>query len=750
MRIGARRWGGNNATSYNWQLDVKNIDADWYFENFPAASGGTSAFNQFHERNLQTGTLSLGTVPILDWTPKQASGCSFSVAKYGAQKAVDPYNKNCGNGVLPNGQNIVNDPNDAYQPIDSSFVKQWVQSILNKYGPANQGGVQMWSLDNEPEWWDQVHMDMLHQPAGYDDMLARDIAAAQAVKAADPTAMITGPVPGGWSGMLFSKKDMIAGWSKSPYVYWDNPVDQKAHGGVPWIPYYLQQMQQFEQTHGYRLLDVLDVHAYINSDEVTQAPGNSTMETLRMTSTRAFWDPNYITPNTNAGNKQYDATGAVVAPQLIPRLHQWVDQNYPGTKLAITEYDWGAPSTITGAIAQADLLGIFGREALDMATLWPEGSPNDVKPGLPAAFAFQMFLNYDGAGNQFGETSVSASTDDPDTLSIFAAQRSDTAVTVLVLNKTNNAVSTSVALANFTPAASAEVWQYSGSDLTKITRQPDAAVSASAIPATFPPLSMTLLVIPAAQSSMSVPQPVVTSVASAASYDAGGIAPGEIVVIFGKSLAPAGTEYLQLDSSGLVSKSLAGVRVLFDGVPAPMIYTTARQLSAVVPYEIGLAGQTQVHVQVENQGNRSATLVVPIANTLPAIFTSDFSGSGQGAILNNEIVHGRYVVNGPANPAARGSVVMIYATGEGTTNPPGIDGRVASSILPKPNGTNCSVSIGGIAAVVSYCGAAPLSVAGLIQVNAQVPDSVASGNAVPVQVSIGGKASQPGVTIAVQ
>ncbi|MGA2183440.1 MAG: glycoside hydrolase family 44 protein, partial [Bryobacteraceae bacterium] len=469
MRVGVRRWGGNNATSYNWQIDVKNNDNDWYFTNYVVGDGVTSSFDLFHERNLQTGTLSLGTVPVMDWTPKLIPGrplvfgvplsCSYSVAKYGRQQNWDPYLSDCGNGVLTStGQRIVNDPNDDYKPIDPSFFGQWVQYIGNKYGAANLGGVQMWSLDNEPEWWDSTHPDIYPNAATYDDMMARNIATAKAVKAADPSALVSGPVQGGWWGMIFSKLDLDSGWGHDGH-YWSNPVDQRAHGGVPWIEYYLQHMKAAEaQNNGQRLLDALDVHAYISPGNLSNSPGDQAMETMRMTSTRALWDPNYIVGGFGSRPDLgfFDNTGAVVAPALVPRMRQWVQNNYPGTMTAITEYNWGAMRSITGGIAQADILGIFGREGLDIGTIWPPGPPDDLAVGTPGAFAFQIFLNYDGAGNQFGETSISGTTSDPDTLSIFAAQRSDTALTILVLNKTYGDVADNVSLANFAPAGTAQ------------------------------------------------------------------------------------------------------------------------------------------------------------------------------------------------------------------------------------------------------------------------------------------------------
>ena len=732
MQIPVLRWGGDDATSFNWQTSVKNNTGDnpWCYENYNISPG----FDAFHEANLMAGTVSLGTIPLMDWSPKAAGECSFSVKKYGAQKATAPDDPDCGNGVLLNGDPVVNDPNDAYVPVTQSFAQQWVQQIMTSYGPANAGGVRLWSMDNEPEWWYSNHIDIYPQAATYDDMLARNIKWASAVKATDPTALVTGPVPGGWSGMLFSRADMDSGWDTSPFQYWDNPTDQQAHGGIAWIPYYLQQMSQYQQTNGQRLVDYLDVHAYIAPSGLSGSVGDAAMETLRMTSTRALWDPNYLVP----GGGFEDATGAEVAPHLIPQMQQWVNQNYAGTNLAITEYSWGALDSITGAVAQADILGIFGAYGLGLGTLW--GAPGSVVPG---AFAFKIFLNYDGNGSQFGGTGVSGVSSDPDTLAIYAAQRFDSALTVLVLNKTTGDIADSISLANFTPAGTAQVWQYSQTNLAAIVRQTsDINVGGNSLSATFPAYSMTLLVIPQAQSAMPVPQPVVSAVASAASYDSSGISPGEIVAIFGQGLGPPTLSPLQVNSNNTLSNSIGGVQVFFNGYPAPLIYALAGQLGAIVPYEV--SGQTTVNVTVVYEGNASAPLPATVTAARTAIFTNDSSGKGQGAILNQD-----YSRNGASNPAPRGQYVFIYGTGEGVTTPPGVDGRISGTPLPSVN-LKCSATIGGQTATLNYCGEAPGATAGLVQVNALIPESVTPGGAVPVTITIGGVTSQAGVTLAVK
>ncbi|HUB79599.1 MAG TPA: glycoside hydrolase family 44 protein [Bryobacteraceae bacterium] len=734
MRVPLLRWGGDDATSFNWQNSVKNNTGDnpWCFENYSVSPG----FDGFQKANLAAGTVSMATVSLMDWLPKSGGECSFSVKKYGAQKATNPDNSDCGNGVLLNGNQIQNDPNDAYIPVTPAFSQQWLSQLLSSYGPGNTGGVRIWEMDNEPEWWYSVHIDVYPQAATYDDMMARNLKWAQAVKAIDPTALVSGPVPAGWSGMLFSRLDFDDGWSKSPYQYWDNPLDYQAHGSTYWIPYYLQQMQKFEQQNGYRLLDIVDVHGYITPSGLSGSAGDATMETLRMTSTRALWDPNYLVP----GGGYEDATGAEVAPELVPRMRQWVSDNYPGTKTAITEYNWGAPDTITGAVAQADILGIFGREQLDYGTVWTTLSPTS-----PAAFAFKMYLNYDGNGSHFGDTSVSATSDNPDQLSIFAAKRYDSVLTIAVLNKTSSAITDSIALANFTPAGTAQVWQYSGANLSAIVRQPDIGANSSGLSTTFPAQSITLLAIPQAQSAMAVPQPAISAVTNGASYDAKAVSPGGIVAVWGTGLGPSAGAYLTLDSNSLVETSIGGTQVLINGNPAPLIYAGAGQVNAVVPYEV--ASSTTANVVVVYQGNASAPFPMPVAATRPGIFTHSGSGTGQGAILNQD-----QTVNTATNPAARGSWISIYATGEGITTPPGVDGRVSAyqgAPLPKAQ-AGCSATIGGQTANINYCGEAPDFIAGVLQMNVQVPDSITPGSSVPLTITVGGITSQANVTLAVQ
>ena len=239
-----------------------------------------------------------------------------------------------------------------------------------------------------------------------------------------------------------------------------------------------------------------------------------------------------------------------------------------------------------------------------------------------------------------------------------------------------------------------------------------------------------------------VSAPAISAVANAASYATGSVAPGEIVVVAGNFLAGSALSSTQITSAGLVAASLGTTTVLFDGVPAPLLYTMAGQLSAIVPYEV--SGQAQTSIQVEYQGVLSAPFTMAVAPTCPGIFTLNASGTGQGAIVNQN-----GTINGADSPAAPGDVVSIYGTGEGQTAPPGTDGIIVTAADLRQPIQAVTVSIGGQSAEVWYAGSAGDQVAGLLQVNVRIPLGIAPSAAVPVTITVGGN-SQPGVTMAVQ
>lgn len=234
-------------------------------------------------------------------------------------------------------------------------------------------------------------------------------------------------------------------------------------------------------------------------------------------------------------------------------------------------------------------------------------------------------------------------------------------------------------------------------------------------------------------------RPNISAIVNAASLLPGAIAPGEIVSVFGL-VSSFGTAGIAVGPDGTVNRSHYGVRVLFDGIAAPLTYESAAQINAVVPYEI--AGRSMVTVQIDGGGVLSAPWSVPVALSAPGVFTQAGSGEGGGSILNQDLS-----LNTPQNPASRGSTIQIFVTGEGVTNPMGVTGEVTGSDT-KSAVQKVLVEIGGVEATVVSATTATNAIAGLFQVTAIVPEGIPSGP-IPVVVRIGTASSQPTATLSV-
>lgn len=501
VRLPLDRWGGDSATRYNYKLDITNAGNDWFFENIPNRNReypDVSRFNTQVERDRATGAKTMGTVPVMGWVAKsRMMAGSFSVTKYGKQQKTDPNWPVFGNGFRPDGTPIVNnDPSDTCMKVDATWAGDWVKYLVNRFGDAAHGGVAIYSLDNEPNWWNAVHRDVHPDPMTYDEVTGNGLKVAKAVKAADPAAEVTGPVIDFWLNYFYSSADLQSA-RKHAWNFATAALDRKAHGDVPLVEYYLRAFhaaQDADPNHT-RFLDYLDLHTYFAAGNAMLKPaGNSRQQQIVLNSTRALWDPTYTDfPFRNPNNMVL-----TMAPQIIPRMKRWVADDYPGTRTAITEYNWGAPEHISGAVAEADILGIFGREGLDLGALW---GPPDLNQ--PLLFAFKMYRNYDNAGGAFGDQSLAAASADQGKLSIYAARRtSDRKMTIVVINKTFGDLRSEVAIAHFKVKGRARAYRYSGADLAQIRKlhsvkckrvpkSPDSMLTAQL----FPAMSITLFAV---------------------------------------------------------------------------------------------------------------------------------------------------------------------------------------------------------------------------------------------------------------
>ena len=338
------------------------------------------------------------------------------------------------------------------------------------------------------------------------------------MKNADPGALVVVGEEWGWLGTKLSGYDQWYG-STHGWTDWSLLPDRSSHGQLDYLPWLLQQMQQQSATEGRRLVDVLTAHYYPQGGEFSNDT-SAAMQASRNKSTRSLWDPTYVDTSW---------IGSVI--RYIPQLHDWVNQYYPGTQIGITEYNWGAESHINGATTQADVLGIFGREAWT----WPPAGRLPTRPRRltrPSRSSGTTTAQLSG----FGDTSVkTTSSSNPDALSVFGATRtSDGAMTVMVINKIAGSTPVTLSLANFTAGAAAQVWQLTSANA--INRLADVAVTASSVVLTVPSQSITLIVIPGSSGSANQPP-----VAAASATPTSGTTPLAVSFSSAGSSDPDGT-----------------------------------------------------------------------------------------------------------------------------------------------------------------------------------------------------------------
>jgi hypothetical protein len=491
LNVPLHRSGGNGTTTYNWQINAWNHAADWYFESIADSPGTAGADgDSFILESKSGGAQAMLTIPIIGWVAKLGAGraslASYATNKYGPQTGSDPYWSAAGNGIGTNFSTHTswlitsNNPTDANQTADTNFQAGWVQHLTNTWGSATNGGLQYYLMDNEWSLWDSTHRDVHPVGATMTEVFTNFCNYSAMVKGIDPNALVAGPEEWGWPGYIYSGYDQQWSGENNDYNPADYP-DRKAHGGQDFGPWFLSQVQARSQAAGKRLIDIFTLHCYPQEGNVGNDAVDTATELLRNQSTRQFWDSNYIDPSW---------INSVIA--LIPRVRSWVTTNYPGTKIGITEYNWGAEPSISGATAQADILGIFGREGLDLATRWTTPDPS-----TPTYLAIKIYRNYDGNKSTFGDTSIQTIVPNPDNLSAFSAVRSsDGALTFMVINKDlNNASPINASLTNFNATGIAQRWQLTAANV--ITQLANLSFTNSLLNDIVPSQSITLYVLPA-------------------------------------------------------------------------------------------------------------------------------------------------------------------------------------------------------------------------------------------------------------
>ena len=454
------RWGGNSTTRYNWQADIHNTAGDWFFMNIVDGNGtpAGSGVEALMASTLAAGSRPLLTLSTIGWTPLpvQQKRWSYSVKDYGPQLQTecsyfganppswcmaDAGNGRCSPALNTSGHCnsagfiVGNEPADTSQPAPPSFARAWVAHLQQRFGNAAAGGVRDYALDNEVMLWNSTHRDVHPEPPTYDEIWQRTLDYGTAVKQQDPAARLFGPVTWGYCDLFGSAADNCV----------DGP-DRAAHGGTPFVKWYLQKVCAHQQQSGVRLVDYLDLHYYPQGSGVVDfndpPAGSETSEIAarRLRSLKELHDPAWSSESwiSDLGNS---APGVYARPQLLRRVRAWIDEACPGTKLAITEYNWGADNGASSAIAQAELLSIFAREGVDAAARW-------VAPAADSLVerAFRLYLDYDGQGRRVEGVSVRATSADADALGAYAVHLPGQRVMLLLINKATTATTVDITL----------------------------------------------------------------------------------------------------------------------------------------------------------------------------------------------------------------------------------------------------------------------------------------------------------------
>ncbi len=496
LGITVNRWGGNSTERFNHEISTTNTAADWFFMNNPDE---IDSDHTFENENQADGTSTIMTLPMLGWVAKnREANCSYPTVDVlgpgtnaGSQDAQEPHWLNqellCGNG-RSSGQPLGGaDPTITSRAADENFAADWVRHLVATHGNAASGGVETYALGNEPGLWYSTHEDVHPNPLGRAELIDKNQTWASAVKDADPTADVIGPVL--WSGYSY-------------YVTTEEILRGDRPGDVPtFIEDYLKAMRQAGDDAGTRLLDSLAVNFY---DDRVYGAGS---DDLRLESTQQLWDPTYAPQDWWVARDFLNGDGSAV----IPRLNSLIDQHYPGTDLAITEYNFGGNDTIAGGLAQADVLGIFGREDLEVATVWDPflswvNLTEEEWGARPLIDAFRLYRNYDGQGGRFGNVANFAESSDESRVAIHAGTRTaDGALTVLVINKTRESYTSTLSLDG--QQGTAERYEYSAATNGVIDRVADVAVTNGATEVSLAPRSATLLVLPGDSNPNPQPDP---------------------------------------------------------------------------------------------------------------------------------------------------------------------------------------------------------------------------------------------------
>lgn len=461
-RATVARSGGNRLTAYNWENNASNAGNDYQYQNDGHLSNSNTpgeAVRPLVETAHQGGATALLTVPIVDYVAADKNGGGDIRGTPNYQMTRLKAN------VASKGAPFSTTPDASDRNVYQDEFVSWAQ------GRFGGSGALLYSLDNEPDLWSSTHAEVHPAAVGYDELVQRSISFATAIKSVAPMSGVLGFVSYGYNG----------------YKTLQNAPDGGGKG--EFIDYFLSKLKAAEGTAGKRLVDYLDLHWYPEARgggvRITDPGTGNSIADARVQAPRSLWDDTYK-------EDSWIARDAVNGPvNLLPWAFGKIDRSYPGTRLSFTEWNYGGGGHISGAVATADVLGIFGRDGVALACIWPLN--------MDERFTYaglQAFRNYDGAGAAYGDVALSASASDRAVASIYGSvDRSNPSRVVLIaINKRNQPTRAGVTLAHPTVYTRAEVYVLSGTNPQLVKGADAATVAQNAWSYLMPAWSVSVLV----------------------------------------------------------------------------------------------------------------------------------------------------------------------------------------------------------------------------------------------------------------
>lgn len=457
------RAGGNRLTAYNWETNASNAGSDWHHQNDNLMGSDVpgEAIRRGVASSHEHGAPCIVTIPIVGLVAADKNGGGD------VKQTPDYLHKRFFPSLSRKDGAFADPPDLADGKVYQDEFVWWLEKRFPKAREEARKTI-FYALDNEPELWASTHARIHPDKVRFDELARLNVEYGEMVKRVAPKALVFGFVSYGWHGMTTLQ-------------------DAPDRNGRDFTDYYLQEMAAAEKKAGKRLVDVLDLHWYPEArgkGRVCDEDNSPPTAAARIQAPRSLWDASYKESSWIVGS----AGGAI---RLLSRMRDKIEKHYPGTKLAMTEYYYGGGDHISGAIAQADVLGIYGREGVFAATLWHLGRTDDrfIHGG------FAMWRNYDGAGGVFGDTGLAVSGGDASRASLYAGVDAQKRTVLVAINKTEAPLPLRVDLKDLPKAKVAAVYRLTSADPKPVPDRDVPLTEATGMTTELPALSVTTFVL---------------------------------------------------------------------------------------------------------------------------------------------------------------------------------------------------------------------------------------------------------------